>query len=527
VLQTPLERRIMVDLNSFRERLNSYLSHLSPDQVVGASGLAVLCAASSLALAPMPGQPFAVILGQWLGGLGLNVLAGILQQSYQNLLSQPNLDDSDRLTRLAQVLARDLQDQADLRQEIGVFLNSLNAFQIAEEVVKGNPAVHGWLLVKIYEDVHQYRTDFDHIRETLTEMRSLIEQLQPKLPLAGSFTAPPLPSQGIFGREADLKTLRQWLALDNDQTNIPPVALRGMGGVGKTTLAIALAHLPEVTETFTDGVLWTELGVKPTIRLRLEEWGRILGIDMTPLANEEACSLHLRDALHHRRVLLIADDVWDSSTGLLFKVGGPSCRMLFTTRELPIANDLATSSRVYHVDSISPEAALALLHALVPEAVSADEVSAKQLCEKLEFHPLALTLAGRYLANEALSDRRRRTLTQRLLARADERLALPQFEKRLGIEDPHPSLRAILGLSVERLDRTDQERFAMLSLFGSEPLSWTMEAAAFVWECSEDEADVTTTRFIQRGLVERRGRRYRMHALLADYAAVLLQEMEL
>lgn len=517
----------MVKSDSFRDRLSHYLSHLIPDQIIGAGGLAVLCAASALALVPMPGQPFAAALGQWLGGLGLNVLASVLQRSYQALLSQPTDDELGRLKWLAQALAQDIRHQSDLRREIGTFLDSLNAFQIAEEVVRGNPAVHGWLLVQIYQDVTRYQADFDRIDETLAEIKTLVEQLQPSLPPVGPFTAPPLPPQGVFGREVDLETLHQWLALDTDQNDVPPVALRGMGGVGKTTLAIALAHLPEVAEAFPHGVLWTELGPKPTVRLRLDEWARQFGIDLAPLPDEEACSRRLRDVLHHRRTLLIVDDVWDSAAGLLFRVGGPKSRMLFTTRELPIANDLATPSRVYRVDTISPEAALSLLRILAPEVVSTDEAAANQLCEKLEFLPLAITLTGRYLANEALTNRRKNTLIQALLSRAEERLMLPQFEKRLGIEDARPSLRAILGLSIERLEHTDQERFAMLSVFGSEPLSWTVEGAAFVWECTEDEAEATITRFIQRGLVERWYGCYRMHALLADYAQVLLEEWRL
>ena len=514
----------MPQLQLSRNRLSHYLSLITPDQAVGASGLVILFAASILSLLPTVGI---TPLAQWISGLGLNVLADFLFQQYQDLLSQPDRGELERLSMLAHKLTKDVQRQAELRHEIGVFLGNMNAFQIAMEIVKGNPAIHGWLLARIHQDIAQYRNDFDHIHVTLAEIKSLLQRLEPTLGSAGPFTAPLLPPQGIFGRETDLDTIREWLSLNTIHTDLPFIALLGMGGVGKTTLATALTYLPNITNIFPDGVLWTELGPKPDIRLRLEEWGRSLGIETSLLPDEEACSRRLRERLHNQRALLIVDDVWESSAGQLFKVGGPGCRTLFTTRELPIANDLATPSGVYHVHSISPEAAFDLLRALAPEVVKADEASAEQLCEKLEFLPLALTLAGRYLANEALTDRRRRTIVQRLLARADERLALPQFEKRLGIDSAQPSLRAILGLSVERLNRIDQERFAMLSLFGGEPLSWTMDAAMCVWDCSENEADATIARFLQRGLIEQRNGRYRMHALLADYAAVMLQEMGL
>ncbi len=111
-----------------------------------------------------------------------------------------------------------------------------------------------------------------------------------------------------------------------------------------------------------------------------------------------------------------------------------------------------------------------------------------------------------------------------LIERRESRLHLMQAEGRLGITGEEPvSLQAILALSVDRLDRVDQERFAMASIFGGDPLTWEINAAAFVWECSVEEAEASVACFIQRGLVERRGERYWMHALLADYAAEMME----
>jgi hypothetical protein len=343
------------------------------------------------------------------------------------------------------------------------------------------------------------------------------------------YLAPPLPLQGVFGREKDLETLRNWLGLDAEtQDAVPPVAIRGMGGIGKTTLAIALARDASIPQQFPDGVLWTALGPKPTVRLLLDAWGSALGVDLLPLPSEDACSQRLRDALHHRRVLLIVDDVWEVAHGRFFLVGGPHCRTLLTTREGPIANDLVTRERVYKADTLSPEAALALLRRLAPEAVAADEAAATRLCERLEYLPLALTLAGRYLANATDLPHLLPALVDELFARAQARLSLLQSEGRLGLTESEPvSLRAILGLSVDRLSKADQERFAMLATFGGEPLTWSCEAAAAVWECDQQEADLTILRFIQRGLVEPWGQRYRLHALLADYAQAMMEELGL
>ena len=67
----------------------------------------------------------------------------------------------------------------------------------------------------------------------------------------------------------------------------------------------------------------------------------------------------------------------------------------------------------------------------------------------------------------------------------------------------------------------------MLGVIGGEPVPSESNATAHVWECAVQEAEATISRFIQRGLVERRVDRYWMHALLADYAAEMMEKMEL
>lgn len=345
----------------------------------------------------------------------------------------------------------------------------------------------------------------------------------------GTYLIPPLPPQGVFGREDELKNIWEMLSLiDANSVDIPPVALRGMGGIGKTTLALALAHDPKIQSTFTEGILWTSLGPKPTTRLLLDSWGRSLRIDLLPERDESACQNRLRQILHDKKMLIIVDDVWNIKQGGYFQVGGPKSRTVFTTREVPIANALATRERTMRVEIIKPEAALALLYKLAPNTANVDRNITIRLCERLEFLPLALTLAGRMLANEADVPQRMQRLLVELIERRDSRLKLLQEEGRQGVDDENPvSLQAILGMSVERLQKSDQERFAMLSVFGGEPLTWEIKAVSTVWDCSQEESEATLSRFIQRGLVEPHGNRYWMHALLADYAAEMMNQMGL
>lgn len=165
-----------LNFDSFSSFLTKYLIRLTP-QVVGTSGLAVLCSASLLALAPVTGQNMAYAITTYLGGLGLNVLAGVLQNFYQILASQPTDDDLKHVQRLTELLAKKMREYPKLRQEIGIFLNKQRSLQIAMEVVKGNPATHGWLLWRIYEDGTEHKTQLADVQQSLIEIKKLIEEL--------------------------------------------------------------------------------------------------------------------------------------------------------------------------------------------------------------------------------------------------------------------------------------------------------------------------------------------------------------
>ena len=189
---------------------------------------------------------------------------------------------------------------------------------------------------------------------------------------------------------------------------------------------------------------------------------------------------------------------------------------------------MATRERTLRVDVLKPEAALKLLYKLAPEIATVDKSIVIKLCERLEFLPLALALAGRMLANEADVPQRMQRLLAELIERREARLQLLQVEGRHGLDEENPvSLQAILGMSVDRLNKLDQKRFAMLSVFGGEPLTWEINAVSAIWESSLEESEATISKLIHRGLVEPHGVRYWMHALLADYAAEMMENMGL
>ena len=59
------------------------------------------------------------------------------------------------------------------------------------------------------------------------------------------------------------------------------IALHGLPGVGKTTLAALLAADPYVQECFPGGILWAGLGPAPNLQGVLVRWATLLGVSLT------------------------------------------------------------------------------------------------------------------------------------------------------------------------------------------------------------------------------------------------------
>jgi len=107
-------------------------------------------------------------------------------------------------------------------------------------------------------------------------------------------------------RQGELAVLRQKL-LAGDES----VPITGMGGIGKTVLASALAHEPEVRQAFPDGIYWLTIGQKPNLLdLQNQLLRRLTGSKET-LTTEQEAKDALREALAGGRVLVILDDVWE------------------------------------------------------------------------------------------------------------------------------------------------------------------------------------------------------------------------
>jgi transcriptional regulator with XRE-family HTH domain len=244
----------------------------------------------------------------------------------------------------------------------------------------------------------------------------------------------PPPAQRLIGRAALLHDLKQQM-LASDHPAL--WALHGLPGVGKTALALALAHDPEVRQRFPDGVLWAGLGTQPNLAAILGAWAEALGIQSASLAklpSLQAQTQAIQRALGQQQVLLVLDDAWDIEAALILKVGGPRCAHLVTTRLPNVALRLVDEgAQVVRVQELGEADGLALLARLAPEAVQLEPEEARALVRAVDGLPLALKLMGNYLRTQGYSGQPRRLRAALdLLRQGKERLHLEPVQAKAG-----------------------------------------------------------------------------------------------
>jgi len=343
-------------------------------------------------------------------------------------------------------------------------------------------------------------------------------------------SAPPKPAL-MIGRDDDVRALKQRLrSVTGSQTvNLQVLtAIKGWPGVGKTTLASALAHDDEIAKLFPDGILWTSLGQTPSILTEMGIWGRALGSDEILKARslEEASNL-LAGLLRNKRYLLIIDDVWKTEDAVPFNVGGIGCATLITTRLDGVARDIApTADNVYILKVLKDEDALVLLEKLAPSVVAENPKECLILVKELEGLPLAIQVAGRLLDAERSAGLSVVELIEELREGAKLLEATAPADRMDYVTETTPTIGALLQKSLDLIDEKTKECYAYLGVFAPKPATFDIDAMKYVWEMEDPKPVIKT--LVDRGLLEyvRELDRYQMHAILVMLAKSLLSDDE-
>jgi NB-ARC domain len=137
------------------------------------------------------------------------------------------------------------------------------------------------------------------------------------------------------------------------------VGVQGMGGIGKTVLATALAHDPKVRKALPEGTHWVTLSQSRNLLVQQGQLVRNLTGSEEALTTKQEGKDALREALEGRRILVILDDVWKVDDAEAFLVDVPPARLLITTRNREVLVGLGAEE--HWVDALSPSDALRVL----------------------------------------------------------------------------------------------------------------------------------------------------------------------
>ena len=333
------------------------------------------------------------------------------------------------------------------------------------------------------------------------------------------FQAPPLPAHYVERAEAVREVVEALLNDASDQNGILIVnALHGLPGIGKTTLAAAVAHHPAIRDRFKDGVLWATLGQKPDILSQLASWVQALGDrEYRPTTIADATN-YLRTLLNPTAVLAIVDDVWEPEHVTPFLAGGLNCRLLMTTRRAHVADQ--AGARLCTVETMNLTEAMALLTKRVEggegSSMSATDVKqAAALAEETGYLPLALELMGALVARGYSWDDARTSLTLEKTRRREGELHRHRAQSKL---------EASLQVSLNRLRMEDPTAWECFAWFGvlPEDMIATPAMASVLWDLSEREARLLLNSLADEAILQRYGSNFRIHDLMHEMAQHLL-----
>ncbi|ONI76386.1 hypothetical protein ALI144C_37735 [Actinosynnema sp. ALI-1.44] len=299
---------------------------------------------------------------------------------------------------------------------------------------------------------------------------------------------------------------------DEPNSAVPIVTLTGSPGVGKTALAIHLAH--HLRSRYPDGQWYVHMGgasgtPRKTVDV-LPELLRASGLDRSTLPEDlDACAAIFRSWLADRRVLLVFDDVYNTDQIRHLLPGTPGCAVIVTRRAN--LSDLVAfhGARPFALDVLSVDESRTLLTSMLGERRAASEsVAITELIRLCAHLPLALRIAGASLAarpHHSVAD----YVTE---LRTGNRLSALA----VGSES-RAAIRVAFELSYRELPAAARRLFRWLgSIPGSD---FTVPLAAELANVGNDEAAMLLNTLADAHLVETHAvGRYHFHDLLRLYA---------
>ncbi len=324
----------------------------------------------------------------------------------------------------------------------------------------------------------------------------------------------PLSATPLFGREAERSDVGEAL------TAHVLVTLLGIGGIGKTRLAIDVAT--SMIDLFPGGVAFVDVARAESAERLLPVFAEALGL--STLATPGDLETRAIAALAAERRVVVVDNGERQPAAVarllnrLVPLGGGS-RFIVTSRE-PLDLDAGFVHRVRPLDRASATAVFVdrARRALRPDAAASSPAlepgAVETIVARLGGIPLALELAASRAATVGLDD---------LAARVEQAIGLEP--KRSGRPPSRKTMGAVLDWSYDCLDAETARIFRQLSTFAG---GWTAEMASAAFAAGEDrKVRSALGELVDAALVvvdrSRATTRYRFLEPLRSYAALRLE----
>lgn len=333
------------------------------------------------------------------------------------------------------------------------------------------------------------------------------------------FMVPDLPEGLVERPEIDSVVLNVLLAERAEMEPARHLALRGPGGLGKTTVAIAVCHNEDVITHYDDGILWVTLGEQPQIQQTLTKLYAALMGERPAFVDEEDAAYHLADRLSALNCLLVIDDVWNPAHLSPFLRGGDGVSRLVTTRFFDVAADMD----LIDVGEMTLGQSERMLTQRFRD-LKIDRVRIRELADRLDRWPLLLELAGSALANRIKrGDSPANALTY--VVKKLEKHGVTAFDHH-NPSARHQAVASTLDASLDLIEEVERQRLTELAVF-PEDVTIPIEAAAAIWQLDQWDTEELVEQFDNLSLLKFFPQRaeLQLHDMVRHYLGALIGDI--